>query len=297
MPTKILSTALLFFALTANLSAQEGPVVPEEGIPSSGTPSAEAPSKPIEEKSIVIIIPSYNNKEWYHLNLDSILTQQYDNFRVIYFDDASTDGTGSLVTYYLLKHDLKHKVTFVQNQERVGALANIYFAVTQCKPTDIIVLVDGDDWLYHESVLQVVNKLYANPDIWLTYGQYITYPDGTGYGADPLPTWVFDHHYYRDYPWVTTHLRSFYAGLFHKVKREDLLYEGKFYPVAWDLAFMFPMLEMSGPHSHFYPGVLYVYNVQNPLNDIKQHKEFQARLEAYIRTKQRYGRLDALTFD
>jgi len=31
-----------------------------------------------------------------------------------------------------------------------------------------------------------------------------------------------------------------------KIAKEDLMYEGKFFEMAWDLAFMFPMLEMAG---------------------------------------------------
>src|SRR3989304_6153185 len=45
------------------------------------------------EKPIVVVIPSYNNKQWYQKNLDSVLTQNYHNFRIIFIDDASPDGT------------------------------------------------------------------------------------------------------------------------------------------------------------------------------------------------------------
>jgi hypothetical protein len=33
-------------------------------------------------------------------------------------------------------------------------------------------------------------------------------------------------------------------GLFKKIKKEDLLYEGEFVLMSWDIAMMFPMLEM-----------------------------------------------------
>ena len=46
-----------------------------------------------EHKPFVVIVPSYNNSEWVERNLRSIFEQKYDNFRVIYIDDASTDGT------------------------------------------------------------------------------------------------------------------------------------------------------------------------------------------------------------
>ena len=68
-----------------------------------------------------------------------------------------------------------------------------------------------------------------------------------------------------------------------------MLYEGKFFNVTWDLAIMFPMLEMaSDGHIRFIPDVLYIYNADNPLSDIKQQRELQKRLEDVIRKKTRY---------
>ena len=241
-----------------------------------------------EEKPFVVVIPSYNNKDWYPSNLDSVLKQKYQNYRVLYLDDASTDGTGSLVQDYLLENDPAHKVTLIQNKERVGALENIYRAVWMCEPSEIVVTVDGDDWLHNDQALAFLNEIYSDPAVWMTYGQYISYPTGDGFGSQQLPGWVIESNSYRSYDWVTTHLRTFYAGLFQKINKEDLLYDGKFFPVTWDLAFMFPMLEMSGPHSRFISSLLYVYNVATPLSDNKLHRELQRHLDTVIRAKNSY---------
>ncbi len=250
-----------------------------------------------EEKSIVVIIPSYNNSEWYEINLCTVLGQKYQNFRVIYIDDASTDGTGFLVENYLLENDHQHKVTLVQNRERMGALANIYAAVWTCEPSEIIAVLDGDDWFFHEHVFETLNHLYSDPNVWMTYGQYIAYPGRDGECAEQIPEQVIKENNYREYYWVATHLRSFYAALFQKINKEDLLYKGKFYPVAWDLAFMFPMLEMAGFHSKFFLYVLYVYNTHNPLNDSKLRRQLQRYLEIRIRNKKRYEPLSVLFSD
>jgi len=246
------------------------------------------------QKNFVVIIPSYNNENWYRFNLDSVLKQKYDQFRVIYIDDASTDRTADLVKEYLALYDMDHKVTLISNWERVGALANIYRAVWMCDSSDIIVTVDGDDWLAHEDVLQTLNEIYSDPEVWMTYGQFQEYPTGYRGGAALLPMSIIAENSYRDHDWMTTHLRTFYAGLFQKIKREDFLYEGKFFPVAWDLAFMFPMLEMSGFHSRFVPEIIYIYNVATPLNDRKLYLEMQLHLEKVIRAKNRYSPIEKL---
>jgi glycosyltransferase involved in cell wall biosynthesis len=47
-------------------------------------------------KRMVIVIPSYNNRHWYRQNLGSVCAQAYDNFRAIYVDDGSSDGSSPL---------------------------------------------------------------------------------------------------------------------------------------------------------------------------------------------------------
>ena len=45
-------------------------------------------------KKIVVTIPSYNNRQWYARNLASVFAQDYnEEFRAIYIDDGSSDGT------------------------------------------------------------------------------------------------------------------------------------------------------------------------------------------------------------
>src|ERR1700722_15789192 len=73
------------------------------------------------EKSIVIVIPSYNNQEWCIRNLQSVLSQNYTNFRVVYTDDCSSDDTVKFVEEYLAQHDVDHKVSVIKNSVRRGA--------------------------------------------------------------------------------------------------------------------------------------------------------------------------------
>ena len=81
-----------------------------------------------------------------------------------------------------------------------------------------------------------------------------------------LPQNVIENNSIRKFKWVTTHLRTFYAGLFKKIKLEDLLMDGEFFPRCADLSTMFPMIEMAGYHIKFIPEVLYLYNDRNPLS-------------------------------
>lgn len=249
-----------------------------------------------EEKQFAIVIPSYNNKDWYIRNLDSVVSQSYGNYKIIYIDDASIDGTGELVKEYIKERHLENLVTFIQNEQRVGALANIYRAVWMCDPSAVVAIVDGDDWLAHGHVLEKLNEVYSDENVWMTYGQFIEYPTNYIGGAENIPTDVIQRNAFRDFRWVATHLRTFYARLFHKIHKEDLLYEGKFFPVTGDLAVTFPLLEMSGSHSKFISSVLYAYNVATPLSDNKLQKALQIHLENVIRSKNRYTPIEPNQF-
>ncbi len=255
-----------------------------------------------EQKNFVIIVPSYNNVHWCQKNLDSIFTQNYQNYHVIYIDDHSNDGTEDYVEQYIRQHNLFNKVTFIKNSYRRGALSNYYDTIHSCNDSDIIVTVDGDDWLAHNHVLSFLNEIYQDKNIWLTYGQFRYYPRnpydavqamcGDIGLADKFPDEIIKNRDFRKYgPYVATHLRTFYAYLFKKIKKEDLMHNEDFYWVSWDAAFMFPMLEMCGNRFKAVSDILYFYNCENPLNDWRIQDKLQNDLANEIRSKNKYNLL------
>ena len=242
--------------------------------------------------SFVVVIPSFNNARWCLRNLESVLNQAYPLFHVIYVDDASTDGTRDLVAQYLADSATADRVTFHRNSSRVGPVANIDRAVRSCDPNAIIVLVDGDDFLAHPEVLTRLDAIYQDPDVWVTWGQFTRFPqDSEGFCA-PIPSEIVSANAFRDYPFVSSHLRTFYAGLYQRIRPTDLQDSaGQFFMTAGDVAQMWALHEMAGPHARFIDEVLYHYNRQNPLNDDKLDRAGQVRTEVAIRGKARYGRV------
>lgn len=236
----------------------------------------------------VIIIPSYNNEQWYFLNLSSVLTQKYPHYRIIYINDASSDNNLNLVQQFIDEFDTKHKITLINNTERKGACANFYHAIHTCQPHEIIVMLDGDDWFANDNILTVLNEVYQDPHVWITYGQFQEYPSRQIGSARQLPQEIIERRAYREYDWVTSHLRTFYSFLFQEIKKEDLLYKGAFFPMAWDLAIMFPILEMGGQHSKFISEILYIYNRATPINDNKVNVRLQMHLDQEIRKMAQY---------
>lgn len=243
------------------------------------------------ERHIVVIVCSYNNSKYYKGNLDSVLMQEYTNYHVIYVDDCSDDDTFNLVKEYLRGHESEDHFILVNNEVRRKALANLYYTIHSCKSTDIIAILDGDDRFTHNRVLRRINEAYANPNIWLTYGQFREYPEGRLGFCRPYPQHVIDRNSFRYHPETPSHLRTFYAGLLHKIRKEDLMLHGEFFSMTYDLAIMFPMIEMARTHHRFIGDVLVDYNNDNPLSDHRVGKGLQRKFDLIIRARTCYSEI------
>lgn len=244
------------------------------------------------ERYIVIVIPSYNNSRWCRPNITNVFGQHYSNYQVIYIDDCSTDDTYDAVCSLVKELGKQDHITLIRNSERHGALYNLYHAIHSLPDKAIVVTLDGDDWFKTADVLSTINQAYSDPSVWLTYGQFEEFPRGSLGICHPMPDYVVASKSYRKQDWFTSHLRTFYAGLFKKIKKDDLMLNGEFFSVAWDQAFMFPMLEMADGRIKFIDKIMYIYNQANPLNDFKLYLRKQLECERIIRRKESYAPLN-----
>ena len=76
-------------------------------------------------------MPSYNNAylRYYMRNLDSVFQQEYQNYHVVYVNDASTDNLGQYVQDYMNDNGIpSDKYTLINNKYNQGLLANTYMA-------------------------------------------------------------------------------------------------------------------------------------------------------------------------
>ena len=160
----------------------------------------------------------------------------------------------------------------------------------------VIVVLDGDDWLYNPDVLKILDKTYDQGDCLMTYGSYVEWPaKERGKFSRKLPDNVIKHKLFRQSHWMTSHLRTFKYRLWKNIKREDMLDEtGEIYAMAGDLPVIFPMLEMAEERSQYIEDILHVYNRSNPLNEDKVDHPLQLSIDREVRSKPVYPRLEEI---
>jgi len=141
----------------------------------------------------------------------------------------------------------------------------------------------------NENVLEIISKIYEDKNVWMTSGSFM-YHDGRKGFANPPKNFTN----IRNQVFTLSHLRTWKSWLWKKIKVEDLKDEnGKYWSVAGDLSFMFPMLEMSGEkHFKYIPNILYIYNESNPLNDHKVNLQEVGKIVNKIRNKIDYKKID-----
>jgi len=242
---------------------------------------------------IVVVVPSYNCEKWISRTIKSIKSQTYKNFLCILVDDISTDNT-----FNIMKEESSGDSRFVcvLNKEKKFALRNFVdcFQEYSKNPEDILIQIDGDDWLFNEHVFDLVVKKYEETNCLITYGSFVEYPSGIThpYYLEPYPREIILNNAFRDVPWKASHLRTFKSKLWNQIEKEDLINpETKnYYEVTCDLALMFPMLEMAGERSAHISEILYCYNKTNPLSDMYMKETKQIKIANNIRNKKRYTR-------
>ena len=240
-----------------------------------------------------VIVPLYNVEQWVSNCIKSIKVQDHKNFQCIVVDDNSTDKSAEIIRELIADDD---RFVFIENKERKLALRNTYEAINLSNPDDedVIVIVDGDDWFATKYSLSRVETYYKERNALETHGSYIEYPSlQKGTFSRDIPKEVVNQNAFRRAPWMSSHLRTWKASLWKKIKKESLLDDdGNFFPMTGDMAVMFPLLEMAGDRIVHIPEVLYCYNRSNPLNDDRVNHALQMRIEGKIRNAQPYERLN-----
>ena len=235
------------------------------------------------EKKIIVLIPYFNVYTYLNECYESLLTQKYKNYELYFLDDASTDGSSSIV------YEAKN-VKIIRQYDRAFALKNLadILRFSNFNDEDIITIVDGDDFLSNPNVLKIINDLYTETNCLLTYGQYVC---SNGVEGHCIPYTRDEFKGLRDLDFRASHLKTFKYCLFREFLNQDQTLNsyrdnlGEYYKMAYDVALMYPLMEIAGFENIIFNNkVLYVYRIHS-LNDMNIDRMLQRQIEIEIRAK------------
>jgi glycosyltransferase involved in cell wall biosynthesis len=257
-------------------------------------------AEPVTKRNdICIITPVYNAEKYIARCIQSVAQQDYDNYMMYIIDDCSTDNTVQVTQEAIdnLPADIRYNFQLIHNVENNGAVFNQITTIEDgcCTRNDIVMLLDGDDWLVNDPTLfHKYNNLY-NEGAEFTYGSCWSVVDNIPLISQEYPPEVKANKSYRDYKFnwnmPYTHLRTFKTALMldyldehgHKPFQDA---EGNWLRAGGDTAVFYAMIEAADPNKVVcIPEVVYHYNDANPLNDYKVNAEEQNKTAAKVLNK------------
>lgn len=238
---------------------------------------------------MIIVTTLYNAEDYVERCIGSLMGQKYRDFKCYITDDISTDKSVEKVKNMINGDD---RFILIENKEKFYQPGN-YDQVIRDNPkiddNDIIVEVDGDDWLPDSKTLSRIAEVYSDKDVWIANGTFRYSNGAKGFASKQVITENL-----RTSRFTASHIRTWRAFLWRNIKQDDLKNEdGIYWKVTGDLAFMYPMLEMSGQeHYKFMEDINYIYNEDNPLNDHKVDITLVNDIAVKIRNMKPYKKLD-----
>lgn len=237
---------------------------------------------------IVVAVTLFNSENIIEKTLSSIQNQKYNNFICYITDDLSTDNSVKVVENFI-KNDSRFKLIINKEKRYQGGNYDLICReMLDVFDEDIVVEVDGDDWLPDNEVFDRVIKTYNSGDIWIANGSFV-YSHGKMGFSSPVTNLALLRHG----PYTASHLRTWKVFLWRSIKPEDLRDQnGNWWTCACDLIFMYDMFEMAGlEHYAFMPEVNYIYNDTNPFNEHKQFMPKIMEMNRYAQNKKPRERL------
>ena len=209
-------------------------------------------------KSFVVLVFASEEDEFCEKNLQSVFSQTYPNFRVVYLDIGEGYANINQARDFTTSQGLTSKVKFIKNFEEGQLFQSFYDAIHSCSDDEVIIHLEASDWLANDHVLERLNETYIDPDVWLTYGECVEYPSLKKQELEPTINWTLRDFKPLKTPWMLSHLKTYYAGLLKQLTPEAYALEkGRF--MQEDQLMMLSLLKMAKWHVRFIPEVLYVH--------------------------------------
>ena len=206
----------------------------------------------------VFLMPAYNAEQTITRSLLSVISQSYNNWKIIIKDDMSTDNTTNIINNISNVFNLKDRISLHVNETKKWEVQNVVEMIGLCDPADIICRLDGDDWLTDLDILYMLNNKYNQTQsgaIWTAHRW--SYSDQNISGPLPRNADPYVH------PWVSSHMKTCRADLVQGINDENYRNkDGEYFKRIGDQAMYLPALHNAEGNWDFEPRVAYHYSIK-----------------------------------
>lgn len=242
------------------------------------------------------IISSYNNENNILDNIYSILYQDYKNWDILYTNDASTDKTEDYLLNIIKEFNLENRITYIKNEINKKQSYNKFHMYKKSNKNNILVILDGDDWLSQNNVLSEINKTYNTKKCFMLYTAHKIFINNkidsiTGNHSYDEETKKYGNYRLND-KWLFGHIRTGYSWLYKMIPESYLKYKNEWLDRCTDMAENYCIAEISKHRIENITKACTIYNKNNSLlysnsyyhdTNSKKRKE----IEYYVKKKEK----------
>jgi len=215
---------------------------------------------------VVFIVPMFNAAPHIKCLIESLQDQTNSNWSAILIDDMSDDDTIFMANHCSGNDE---RISVVSNKEKKWALKNVVDNARSVEQNNIVAVLDGDDAICNNRTVELILNAYQDDDVdtvWTAHKWDINNINISKELPDNPPVNPYQ------YPWVTSHLKTFRASLLNKIHDDNFkdMY-GEWFKRGYDQALYLPLLYLSKKRRYI-DEVCYLYRINS--NSMK-HREWK----------------------
>ncbi len=121
---------------------------------------------------VSVLLPAYNAAPFVGQAIDSVLTQSYENFELLVFDDGSADNTWEIIANF---SDVRIKK--IRNEKNIGLIATLNKGIKLASGT-YLARMDADDIAFPQRLEKQVHFMEQHPEVVLCGTAFICFGNG-----------------------------------------------------------------------------------------------------------------------
>lgn len=214
-----------------------------------------------------IITPVYNCQEEIEQTIISVVGQSYKNWKMTIIDDMSSDSTYAVCNSIARKFNVEDKIEVIKRDHKHGEVKNTLVEVEKLDDEDVVIRLDGGDWLTDLGCFRIISDIYSEHDpavLWTAHRWSFTSQNISG-PIDPQES-IYSQ------PWRSSHLKTFRVKDFRGINEENFKdADGNYIMIACDQAVFLPMIEKARRSQRpliFLPLLMYHYNIDTERSDL-----------------------------